>query len=311
MKNLLKQILKEFADDNQDEKLLSNQEVKLFKILNGKKHELGTKQEMVDFIEMMLKLMGKPAHRAPFYYEVYTQNYRPEGDYENLTSDTFKDYRGFKQKKTPNNTAWEYTTSTIPFKGSNVEGFWEQNSKGEWYYVVQSWGWYPVFLFKNDQWYSVNDTYSSSTSKQMAQSRPRIYFDKLNSEVVQVSRDEMSGLIKGKGLEDIEQKRYGDFVSSKESLSTLPAKTKTFGWSDDKIKATFKITNIETENDDVIFNITVSKAGKVEGTNKLVPFTDGYPEEFKTNLNKYLEEFVNQTYGQSVRKKNIVLNVNY
>ena len=121
----------------------------------------------------------------------------------------------------------------------------------------------------------------------------------------------MTDLIKGKNLEDIEQKRYGDFVSSKESLSTLPAKTKTFGWGNDKIKATFKITDIEIENDNVIFDISVSKAGKVEGTNKLVPFTDGYPEEFKTNLNKYLEEFVNQTYGQSVRKKNIVLNVNY
>ena len=131
---------------------------------------------MTDFIIMMLKLMGKPTHRASFYYEVYTQNYRPEGDYENLTQETFKDYRGFKQKRTPNNTAWEYSTATIPFKGSNIEGFWDDNSKGEWYYVVQSWGWYPVFLFKNDQWYTVDDTYSSSTSKQMSQSRPRIYF---------------------------------------------------------------------------------------------------------------------------------------
>ena len=178
MDNLIKKLLRESVDN--DEKLLSKEEVRLFKLLNNKKHELGTKPDMVGFIGMMLKLMGKPEHRASFYYEVYTQNYRPEGDYENLTQATFKDYRGFKQKRTPNNTAWEYSTATIPFKGSNIEGFWEQNSKGEWYYVVQSWGWYPVFLFKNDQWYSVNDTYSSSTSKQMSQSRPRIYFDNLN-----------------------------------------------------------------------------------------------------------------------------------
>ena len=116
----------------------------------------------------------------------------------------------------------------------------------------------------------------------------------------------------GKGLEDVEQKRYGDFVSSKESLSKLPAKTKTFGWSwNDKIKATFKITNIETENDDVIFEITVIKAGYVEGTNKMVKFDGEYPEDFKRRLNEYLDGFVNKTYGQSVRKKNIVLNVNY
>ena len=310
MDNFIKKLLRESVDN--DEKLLSKEEVRLFKLLNNKKHELGTKEEMTDFIIMMLKLMGKPTHRASFYYEVYTQNYRPEGDYENLTQETFKDYRGFKQKRTPNNTAWEYSTATIPFKGSNIEGFWEQNSKGEWYYVVQSWGWYPVFLFKNDQWYTVDDTYSSSTSKQMAQSRPRIYFDQLNSEVVSVSKTEIKDLMNGKGLEDVEQKRYGDFVSSKESLSKLPAKTKTFGWSwNDKIKATFKITNIETENDDVIFEITVIKAGYVEGTNKMVKFDGEYPEDFKRRLNEYLDGFVNKTYGQSVRKKNIVLNVNY
>lgn len=310
MDNLIKKLLRESVDN--DEKLLSKEEVRLFKLLNNKKHELGTKEEITDFIIMMLKLMGKPTHRASFYYEVYTQNYRPEGDYENLTQETFKDYRGFKQKKTPNNTAWEYSTATIPFKGSNIEGFWDDNSKGEWYYVVQSWGWYPVFLFKNDQWYTVDDTYSSSTSKQMSQSRPRIYFDQLNSEVVSVSKTEIKDLMNGKGLEDVEQKRYGDFVSSKESLSKLPAKTKTFGWSwNDKIKATFKITNIETENDDVIFEITVIKAGNVEGTNKMVKFDGEYPEDFKRRLNEYLDGFVNETYGQSVRKKNIVLNVNY
>ena len=307
---MIKKLLRESVDN--DEKLLSKEEVRLFKLLNNKKHELGTKEEITDFIIMMLKLMGKPTHRASFYYEVYTQNYRPEGDYENLTQETFKDYRGFKQKKTPNNTAWEYSTATIPFKGSNIEGFWDDNSKGEWYYVVQSWGWYPVFLFKNDQWYTVDDTYSSSTSKQMSQSRPRIYFDQLNSEVVSVSKTEIKDLMNGKGLEDVEQKRYGDFVSSKESLSKLPAKTKTFGWSwNDKIKATFKITNIETENDDVIFEITVIKAGNVEGTNKIVKFDGEYPEDFKRRLNEYLDGFVNETYGQSVRKKNIVLNVNY
>lgn len=311
MNNIIKKIIREYFDNDKDEKLLSSQEIRLFKVLNTKKHELGTKGDIIEFITMMLKLMGKPGHRASFYYEVYTQNYRPEGDYENLTKETFKDYRGFKQKRTPNNTAWEYSTATIPFKGSNIEGFWDDNTKGEWYYVVQSWGWYPVFLYKNDQWYTVDDTYSSSTSKQMSQSRPRIYFDQLNSEVVSVTKDEMKSLINGKNLEDIEQNRYGQFVSGKESLSTLPLKTKTFGWGDDKIKATFKVTNVEIENDDVIFEVSVSKAGKVEGTNKLVKFDGEYPEDFKTNLNKYLEEFVNQTYGQSVRKKNIIVNVNY
>ena len=62
MDNFIKKLLRESVDN--DEKLLSKEEVRLFKLLNNKKHELGTKQEMIDFIIMMLKLMGKPTHRA-------------------------------------------------------------------------------------------------------------------------------------------------------------------------------------------------------------------------------------------------------
>lgn len=306
-----RRILKETLEGGTEGRVLSNKEIKLFKTINAKKKDLGSKAKLIEFIQMMLNLMGKNTSEARFYYEVYTQNYRPEGDYENLTQDNFKDLRGFKQRKTPNNTAWEFTTARIPFKGSNLEGEWDDNTRGEWYYVVKSYGWYPVYIYKNGQWYGVSNTYSSSTSKQMAHSRPRIWNDNLKSEIVYLSPDEMKGILYGKSLEDIEGQRYDEFVSSKDSYDMEVSRTKTFGWGDDRIKASYKITGVDIEGNDVIFNIKVQKAGKVEGTNKMVQFTDGYPEDFKKKLDEYLTQYINQLFGQKLRRKNIVVKVTY
>ena len=311
MNNIIKKILKEALEGGTEGRVLSNKEIKLFKTINSKKKELGSKNKLIEYIQMMLKLMGKNTSEARFYYEVYTQNYRPEGDYENLTQENFKDLRAFKQRKTPNNTAWEFTTARIPFKGSNLEGEWDDNTRGEWYYVVKSYGWYPVYIYKNGQWYGVSNTYSSSTSKQMANSRPRIWNDNLKSEMVYLSPDEMKGILYGKSLEDIEGQRYDEFVSSKDSYDMEVSRTKTFGWGNDKIKASFKIDKVDIEGDDVIFNIQIKKAGNVEGTNKMVQFTDGYPEDFKKKLDEYLTQYINQLFGQKLRRKNIVVKVTY
>ena len=97
-----------------------------------------------------MSFIGRPESDAKFYYEVYTANFRPDGDYENLDQQSFRDFRQFKQRKTPNNGAYEYTAAKIPFKGSNLEGYWDVNGKNEWYYVVVSYGWYPLFLFINN-----------------------------------------------------------------------------------------------------------------------------------------------------------------
>lgn len=308
----IRRILKEALEGGTEGRVLSNKEIKLFKTINAKKEELGSKAKLIEFIQMMLNLMGKNTSEARFYYEVYTQNYRPEGDYENLTQDNFKDLRGFKQRKTPNNTAWEFTTARIPFKGSNLEGEWDDDSKGEWYYVVKSYGWYPVYIYKNGQWFAVNNAYSSSTSKQMSNARPRVWSDNLKSEIVYLSPEEMKDVMfTGKNLEDIESERYQGFVGAKDGHGMDINRTKTFGWGNDKIKASFKIDKVDIEGNDVIFNIQIKKAGNVEGTNKMVQFTDGYPEDFKKKLDEYLTQYINQLFGQELRRKNIVVSVKY
>ena len=311
MSKLLKKILKEALEGGKEGRVLSDKEIKLFRSLNAKKQELKSKDKLIDYIRMVLKLIGKPESEARFYYEVYTQNYRPEGDYENLTQDNFKDLRGFNQVKTPNNTAWEYTTARIPFKGSNLEGVWDDDRNGEWYYIVISYGWYPIYIYKYKQWFGVNTNYSSSTSKHISNSHPRVWNDNLGNEVVYLSPNEMTEIINGKTLEDIEGKRYDEFVGSKDSDDIQITKTKTFGWGNDKIKATYKIHEVNVEGNDVTFNIKVQKAGEVEGTNKMIPFTNGYPEDFKTKLDDYLTQYINMLFGQKLRRKNIVVNVKY
>jgi hypothetical protein len=168
MKELIKRILKE----EQESPVLNKKEILLFKYINDNKQNAGTKNEMIKFIKEMLRYFGMTPNDATMYYEIYTANFRPDGDYENLTKENFKDYRQFKQRKVTNNTAYEYATAKMPFKGSNVEGEWEVNNNNDWYYVIKSYGWYPIFLFINDQWYRTLDTYSSTTRKQMSQVRP-------------------------------------------------------------------------------------------------------------------------------------------
>lgn len=305
----MRRIVNEALEGGEGEKVLSNKEVRLFKHLNEKKHELGTKEELISYIKMMLKLMGKSPSDAVVYYHAYTMNFRPEGDYENLTKDNFVNFKDFAQKRTTNVTSWEYTTATIPFKGSNLEGSWQVNYKNQWYYVVKSYNWYPIYLYKDNQWYSVDNYYSSSTSKQMSHSRPRVWDENLNETIIRVSPEEMKQLINGKTLEEIEQTRFQNFEGDIESYTKLPPKLKTFGWGNDSIKANYVLKNIEIQGNDVIMYINVIKAGKLDGR-KMIPETN-FEDSFKTKLNDYLKEYYEDLYGQKIRGKNLIVNVKY
>jgi hypothetical protein len=301
--------LNEELEGGKDDRVLSDKEIKLFKLINSKRSSLTTRDKMIDYIRMALNLIGKPVGEARFYYEVYTSNYRPQGDYENLTKDNFVDYRGFKQHKTSNKDAWEYSAAKMPFKGSNLEGEWDVNYFGNWYYVVKSYGWYPIFLYIDKQWYQVDDNYSNSTSKHLSHSRPTRYSSNLRDEIISVTLDEIKQLIGGKKLEDIERNRYDRFVDKGKEEITSNKKTKTFGWGNDAIKATYTITGVNVDGNDIIFDFDIHKAGKLDGR-KMTPQNE-YDDEFKDKLNDYLNQFIKSTYGEQLRRKNLVVNVKY
>jgi len=282
---IVKLIIKEQLE-GQGDNPLSEKEIRLFKYLNKHKQDMGNQSKMLAFVKTMMPFVGRPESDARFYYEVYTANYRPEGDYENLDKTTFRNFREFKQRKTPNNNAYQFSSAKIPFKGSNLEGYWDVNRKNEWYYVVKSYNWYPVYLFINNQWYVVSNTYSSSTSKQMSHANPVRYNSGLDAKVISVTKSEMSNLIDGKSLDDVKSERVTNFGEKFASSLIGTKKLLSIGWGDNRKKVNYTISNVKSEDGKIKIEVTINKAGTVEGTNKMVINPEGYvhPSPFSEDL---------------------------
>jgi len=300
MKELIKRILKE----EQETPVLTKKEILLFKYINDNKQKAGTKSEMIKFIQEMLRYFGMPLNEATMYYEIYTANFRPDGDYENLTKENFKDYRLFKQRKVANNSAYEYATAKMPFKGSNVEGQWNVNNNNDWYYEIKSYGYYPVFLFINDQWYRTLDTYSPSTRKQMSQVNPVKYDSNLKSDVVSVTKGEMERLIDGRyNLERVNTDRISNFVSRKDKV-TNQSKLISGGWGDNAHRVNFMIKDVEEVDGKIKLSIQVLKAGKMIDR-KMIPdsnFRDN--PELLDGIMKTIKQDILRTYPSYLTDSN-------
>ena len=293
MRDLIKKILKEQLEGGENENPLSKKEILLFKYLNKHKHQAKTKKILVDLIKRMMDVFGLPSRDALFYYEVYTANFREDGDYENLTKENFKDYRLFKQSKTPNNKASEYASAKMPFKGSNLEGKWDVNRKNEWYYVITSYGWYPIYLFINNMWFKVSDTYSMSTSKQMSQVNPISYSSDLKSDVIKVTQDDIKGLMYGVyTLEEINNAKVVNFTTKIKSELVGSKKLLTLGYGDTAKKVSYTISDIKEEDGKIKIIIKIIKAGKVVN-NKMVVDNDyqnipGFVEEVENGIKRQI-----------------------
>lgn len=292
MEELIKKIIREELEGGVD-KPLSEKEIRLFKYLNKHKTEYPTQNKLLDFIKTMMPFIGRPESDARFYYEIYTSNYRPEGDYENLDKLSFKDYRSFKQRKTPNNTAYEYSSSKIPFKGSNLEGYWDVDNNHGWHYVVKSYGWYPIFLFKENKWFRVSDNYSSSTSKHLSNSNPVRYNSGLKANVYDVTRNEMDKLVRGNiTFDKIKKDRVEEFDKPNINKNLLgKPRWITIGWGPEKKKVNFTVDKIYKQDGKITIEVTINKAGNVEGTNRVVINPDGYvvPSPFSEDIEKGIE----------------------
>ena len=300
MRELIKRILKE----EQETPVLTKKEILLFKYINDNKQKAGTKSEMIKFIQEMLRYFGMPLNEATMYYEIYTANFRPDGDYENLTKENFKDYRLFKQRKVANNSAYEYATAKMPFKGSNVEGQWNVNNNNDWYYEIKSYGYYPVFLFINDQWYRTLDTYSPSTRKQTSQVNPVKYDSNLKSDVVSVTKGEMERLIDGRyNLERVNTDRVSNFVSRKDKV-TNQSKLISGGWGDNAHRVNFMIKDVEEVDGKIKLSIQVLKAGKMIDR-KMIPdsnFRDN--PELLDGIMKTIKQDILRTYPSYLTDSN-------
>lgn len=297
----VRKIIKEQFEKSGD-KPLGKREIIFFKRLNKEKHKYPTQKELLNHIREMMPFIGKSPADGRLYYEVYTQNYRPEGDYENITIDEFKNYRDFKQKKITNSTAYEYSSGKIPFKGSNLEGFWDVNNKNNWYYVVESYGWYPIFLFINDKWYGNIDSYSSSTAKQMSNVNPTHYNSGLKDDVTYVRKVDLDNLMHGLSYDEINQNRINDFVDNFDNIGQ--SKLITIGrWGNDRKKARFRIMEIKKEGDVLNITVYVDKAGKVVN-NKMVDRVEDYTQDFANDIEEGVRDYIIRTYREYLTPEN-------
>ena len=124
---------------------------KLFKVLDEEKKKKKKRAEILEVIRNLAPYMNIPPDYAVYILELYLLNYRKDGDYSGLTKGNFVDPRKQPGKTTPNTRANLYTVAQVPFKGSNLIGQWRKDYKGNPFYEVVSYDWYPVYIFKNDK----------------------------------------------------------------------------------------------------------------------------------------------------------------
>jgi hypothetical protein len=99
------QLIKHVIKEETQESVFSPMEIRLFKFVNKFKKELGTEDKMKKFFVNSMSSFNLPKSDANKYHLIYTINYRPEGDYENVTKSNFKDPKISNQQKTTNSNA--------------------------------------------------------------------------------------------------------------------------------------------------------------------------------------------------------------
>mgnify|MGYP007071632403 CR=1 FL=1 len=267
MKYLIKKILLEVSN----EKPLSDIEIILFEHLNTVKEKHNTKQGLIDEIKTMCNVFGLNPNKATYYYELYTLNYREDNNYDAITYKDFKGPQYFSPQKTTNSDAWQYTRAKMPFKGSNLKGYWTSDYNDIPVYVVMSYDWYPVFLFKEDRWYEINDKYSRSTLKQMHKANPTTYESRLNNPVIFVTEYQMSMLLKSGNYDDVMKNKVKELLNRKSNL--ISDKIRLIKTNDIGVK--YQLTDILEDNNKVNIKINIIDGGKVEN-NSFKPSKGGY-----------------------------------
>jgi len=260
-------------DDNEDmmfeqfETGVNSIVVKLFKVLNEEKKRVKTRKELLEVIKNFAPYFNIPEGYELYLLELYLLNYRKDGDYSGLTKENFVDPRDMKGKWTPNSKSNSYTKAQLPFQASNLRGFWTSGG-GKKYYVVESWGWYPVFIYRDGIWYEISDRYSSSTGRQMSNSQPYKYNDTLNSKVYLLTRDEMKMVENGVPHDQIMKSKRQKLKGKESELKSK--RMSTFrnwgGWGADNrnFNVKFKVNSIEEEGDKLILNVDIFDVVKRE-----------------------------------------------
>lgn len=273
-------------------KLLSEEfnkrELLMFNKLNDKKSTLKTKENIIKYIEDLTQVLGLDSDISEYYYQLWKQNYQKGVNYVKLPPEELIGPKDMIPRSMSNTKVGAFTRSKAPFKGSNLQGGWSKDGKGVEYYVVVSYGWYPIYLFKDGHWYRVTDAYSSSTGRQIGNANPIKYDENIKEDIIWVTRKEMEKLKYGATYDEIMKGKVEGLVSGKEQfISKKPKFAQDWGYGADYTpsKVRFRITDIRQEGDIAIIDILVEDAGAREmeqkqwgsvATNRMIPSQGGY-----------------------------------
>lgn len=157
MKLFIKRILREEVEgavtDEQYRKILS------YLIKSG----FTGQSPYLDVIKFLSHTFGIKGMEAFEMYQLLKDNWRDiDSEEELIKTDVSK-----RKIRTANIRGRELVQNKIPFKGSNTHAEYKNGA-----YVVFSYDWYPIFVFRDGQWFENENTYSVSTAKQMSQLRP-------------------------------------------------------------------------------------------------------------------------------------------
>lgn len=283
--------LKNYILMNESERVLEPNVIKLFKYLDVEKKTNKTRAALLSKIENLAPYLGISPQYAKFLLELYVLNYRKDGNYQDLTKDNYVDPRKMEGKWTSNTKANEYTIAQLPFRGSNLKAYWTTDLKNQEYYVVESYGWYPVYIYKDGKWYENVKRYSSSTSRQMSNANPVDWSEDLKTDVFLLTPDEMKKLQRGVTHDEIMKSKLERLKSLEPELQKRRKQTARLyrSWYDDgnvpNVNVKFKINSIDMGENELTVVVDIFDVVKREG-NTQIPTPENYLKGEIPNLTK-------------------------
>ena len=278
--------------------------VKLFRFLNEEKKKHRKRADLLEVIKNLMPYMGIPEGYELYLLELYLLNYNKDGDYSSLTKNNFIDPRKQRGKTTPNTLADLYTIAQLPFKGSNLEGYWSEDTNRVPFYVVTSYGWYPIYIFKNDRWYQVSRRYSSSTSRHVSNANPIEWNEDLLEKVTILTPDEMRMLMRGVSHDQVMKNKLTSIKKSEEDLKSKRVTAKDFRyrwWEEENqnfepYKVKFKISSIDTDDEKATVTVdiydVVAKDNQTQGPDRNYlknEIKGASPKEIERKLQEHLK----------------------
>lgn len=174
MEEIIRKILKEEVSTQQD-----NYQRKMIDVLKREGFDARTPyQKVLKYLNDVMSIVGMDAFEL---YQIFKDNMGSTSN-DPLVRKDIKD----RKMKTANIRARDLVVNRIPFKGSNTHAEYRNGT-----YVVFSYGWYPVFVYKDGQWFENEEGYSMSTKKQMSQMRP------YNFDIIKTNKDKLLDIIRG------------------------------------------------------------------------------------------------------------------